>query len=120
MTAAVEIPQIDYRRVEQAYRMTKDWRFHGHDNFARAGMRAANAGDPKLLKALDKAAEVMMAEYEKQLGETQRRSSVDFSERTIPTEVQMYREAYICMDRGTPSENLQWIYAAGAWLAGLI
>lgn len=118
--AVVEILPVDFRRVEQSYRLTKEWRFQGHDNIARAAMRAARARDPKLLKALDQAANVMALEHERQMGETQRRASIDFVDQTMPVEVQMFREAYVCADRGEPSENLMWIYAAGAWLAGIL
>ena len=119
MSAAVEIPEITYYRVEQAYRLVKEWRFHGHDNFASLGMRAARARDPKLLKAMEKATEILFAENEKQLGEYQRQASTEFVFKSVPTEVSLFREAYKALDRGEPIQELCWMYAAGAWLARL-
>jgi hypothetical protein len=118
--SAVEIPEITYARVEKAYRLTKEWRATGHDNLAALGMRAARSRDPKLLKAMEQATEILVAENERQLGEYQRQASTDFSQKVIPTEVQMFREAYSALDRGTPEPALCWMYAAGAWLAGFI
>jgi hypothetical protein len=120
MSALVEIPPVTFTRVEYAYREAKEWRFRGEDHKAQTALRAARARDSRLLKALDQAAEVLVAEHERQLGEYQRRGSIDHAEKSVPTEVAMFREAYRCADQGQPVVQLQWIYAAGCLLAGII
>ena len=85
--------------------------------FANAGMRAARERDPRLLKALEKAAEVVTKMDENQRGRT-RRATEHFSEAGETTETQLFREAYRMADQGTPIVNLKWIYGAAAWLCG--
>jgi hypothetical protein len=83
------------------------------------GLRAAKARDAKMLRIMEKAAELMDAEEEKQRGET-RRSSDKYSEQITTTETQMWIAAYKTMDGGTPEEALMWIFGAGACLAGIL
>jgi hypothetical protein len=91
---------------------------NGNKAFAHAGMRAARARDPKLLKVLDLAANVMVNIEESQRRE-EMRTSLIYGERRYSTETQLWREAYRMVDQGTPIIHLQWIYGAAALLAGL-
>ena len=118
--SSVEIPEMNYAKVEKSYRLVMEWRAANQDATLWTVMREARLRNPKLLKAMEQATEIMVAENEKQYGEYQRQATTEFSQKAIPIPVQMFREAYKALDRGTPEPALCWMYAAGAWLAGLI
>jgi hypothetical protein len=104
-------------RVEWAYGRAIQAQDQHRQGFADAGWRAALARDSKLLKALERGAEVVHRMAEDQMGRT-RRSSDKFSEQVELTEVQLWREAYRLCDEGTPIRNFEWIYGAAALLCG--
>jgi hypothetical protein len=82
-------------------------------NVAQAGMRAARARDPKLLKVLEQASTVMDRASEDQMGRT-RRSTDIFSHTVEHTEVQLVKKAYEFADKGDPVPALCWIYGCAA------
>lgn len=118
--AHVELSEVvDRRTVERAWIRAKEAQRANRRAFAEKGMRAAHARDPKLLKALEQAAEVLTAMNEEQLGQTQRGVTATMAERSVPTEVSLVREAYRLADEGHASIHFAWIYGAAAELAGL-
>ena len=118
MAGHVEIEEfITPARVEYAYGLVQQAQVMGRQSWADTGMRAARARDPKLLKALEKGAEIIGKMSEAQMGQT-RRSTEIFSHTKEHTVSQLWREAYRLADEGKPIENLCWIYAAAAWLCG--
>ena len=125
MSAHIEIQNsITDKSVEQAYRRAKQiQREFNSSPRARSlvsqGMRAAKARDPKMLKTLDKCAEVLYAMQETQMGETQRQNSTARRERGDQVAVSLWREAFKLADRGTPIVQFQYVYAAAAELAGV-
>jgi len=118
MSAFVELEEfITPERVEYAYGLAMKMQQLRGDWWADVGWRAAVARDPKLLKALERAAEIVSKMDEEQRGRT-RRASEHLSHQGETTETQLFREAYRMADLGTPVVNLKWIYGAGAWLCG--
>lgn len=113
----IEIQDITPNRLEDAVRRMRDDAQAGRVNLAEQGMRAARARDPKLLRALDRGIEVLDRMAEDQGGRTRRTGA--FAERSIPTEVTLWREAYTRADRGEAPQHFAWIYACAADLAGL-
>ena len=106
--------------VEWAYRQAKLHQMKNNrkgDAFAARGMRAAKARDPKLLHVLEKATEIIYKQYLRQYGEYVQRDDIQENHKVVPTEVQLWREAYKMVDQGTPIENFKWIYGAAAILA---
>ena len=119
-SAGIELAMpINAKTVEKAHAMA----LHGSQakeySFLSAGMRAARAQDPKLLLAMDRAANVLDAMAESQTGQTRREASATKAQQVQQTEAALWREAYKQCDSGAPLEQLGWIYAAAAWLAGL-
>ena len=111
---------INEQSVEWAYRRAKEMQNKNNRksaSFSNRGMRAARARDPKLLQVLEKATEVMHRMYLHQYGEYVQRDDIPENHKVVPTEVQLWREAYKMVDQGTPIENFQWIYGAAAVLA---
>ena len=123
MHANVEIPSITPRAAEHVHRrareLAKTRQCTRRDSLCRQGLRAARAQHPKLLKVLEGVAERINSTAEHQMGRTRRDSTTDFSERTEATELQIWREAYVTADRGTPDEAFTFIYAAAAEFCGL-
>jgi hypothetical protein len=110
---------VNFKSVEYAYARSIKERDRHNQAFGELGLRVAKARDPKLLMVLDKAANVMIKEDDKQRGQT-RHTSENESERRYTTETQMWREAYRMVDEGKAAEvpHLMWIYAAAAFLCG--
>tara|TARA_Y100000592_G_scaffold100967_1_gene184154 strand:+ start:7436 stop:7819 length:384 start_codon:yes stop_codon:yes gene_type:complete len=111
---------INEASVEWAYKKAKQMQLKNNrqsESFSARGMRAARARDPKLLLVLEKATEVIHKQYLRQYGEYVQRSDIPENHKVVPTEVQLWREAYKMVDQGTPIENFQWIYGAAALLA---
>ena len=118
MAARVEIEEwITPELVEAAYRTAIRMQQARAEWWANVGWKAAQKRDPKLLKALEKAAEIITKMDEEQRGRTRRHAEY-LNHQTETTETQLFREAYRMADQGTPIENLKWIYGAGAWLCG--
>ncbi len=120
MSAHVEIERFITREIiEHAHAQATKAQQMGRQVVARVGMRAANAGDARLLKVLEKGAEHTGKMAEEQYGRTRRAAEVE-SEKVEVTEHQLWREAYRMMDQGTPLENFQWIYGAAAIVCGYV
>ena len=117
--AFIIVEEMKIADVEWAHRRCLQEQQKKNWNWAMVGMRAARARDDRMLKFMEKAAELIDAEEERQRGET-RRAAEKFSESVTTTETQMWIAAYKTMDNGTPEEALMWIYGAGACLAGLL
>ncbi len=109
---------ITLERVEYAHGLAIRYQQEGRQSFADVGLRAARARDPKLLKALEKGAELIGKASEAQMGFTRRGIDVPFAHTKEHTESQLWREAYRMVDQGTPIANFQWIYGSAAYLAG--
>jgi hypothetical protein len=82
-------------------------------------MRAVRARDPKLLLWLEKAAEAIGQQHERQRGQT-RRATSNFLDSFEPQEVQMWQKAYSTADAGDPLVACAYIYTAACVYAGLI
>lgn len=114
----VEIEEfITPERVEWAYGRAIMAQHMGRQNFADTGWRAALARDARLLKALEKGAEIVAKMDEDQRGRT-RRSTEKFDETVETTTTQLWKEAYRLCDEGRPIRNFEWIYGAAALLCG--
>lgn len=109
---------ITAKRVEYAYGLAQRRQMERNLSFGQIGMRAAKARDPKLLKALEKATEIITKQSEDQFGRTRRDPGTEFRFTIEPTEVQLWREAYTFADKGEPLVQFEWIYGAAAWLCG--
>lgn len=118
--ARIETPFVTLKTVEQAFRYSKIWHREDKRTFAQIGMRAARAQDPKLIAALGKAFEILEKESEARWGEHQRKESTSFQEKATLQEVAFFRELFVTAKEGRPVSELEWGYAAGAWLAGFI
>lgn len=121
--AAIELASpITRQTVEQIHARAGYLQKRGSSSeaqrFLAKGLRAARARDPRLLMALEKAAEIMTRLQEEQMGRTQRDASTTFADRSAPVEVSLWREAYKAADAGQPPEQLGYIYGAAAELAG--
>jgi t-SNARE complex subunit (syntaxin) len=108
---------INAENVEWAYAQACKAQQEGRQSFARTGWRAAQSRDPRLLKVLEKAAEIVTAMDENQRGRT-RRAAERLCDQIETTETQLWREAYRMCDQGTPIRNFEWIYGAAALLCG--
>jgi hypothetical protein len=107
-------------RIEYAYGLASVAQEKRWQHFADAGYRAALARDEKLLRALERMAEVTGKLQESQVGRTVRDPSATFGESRGTTEHQLCREAYRMVDQGTPIRNFEWIYGSAAWLCGYV
>jgi len=107
-------------RVEHAHRMAMIAQQTRNQSFADTGWRAARARDSKLLKALERGAEIVDKMSEAQFGRTMRTSDEDEKHKYEKgtTESQLWREAYRLCDEGNPIRNFEWIYGAAALLCG--
>jgi hypothetical protein len=115
----VELPrQITYEIVEHSYVLAMKRQVARVQTFADVGLRAVRERDPKVMLALEKAAEIMGKEEDNQRGQTRRAAQV-LSEQIETTETQLWKEAYRTAEKGEPHEAYQWIYGAAAWLAGV-
>ena len=116
--------EVDGKRIEYAYGLAQEMQANKRQDFADTGYRAALARDQKMLKVMEKAAEYVVALGEQQRGRTRRAAAMTnsgtYHDTAEFTEVAMWREAYRLMDEGKAIRNFEWIYGAGAWLAGYI
>lgn len=106
---------ITQATVEAAYTLGSRCQQARRQSFADTGMRAAKARDPKLLKALERGAEVLRKLSEDQLGKSFTTST---GVRVDATEYNLWKSACACVDAGEPIKNLEWIYGMAAWLCG--
>jgi hypothetical protein len=109
---------LNINLVEEAHRKALLNQQRRNQSFADTGYRAAVARDPKLLKALEVAANLIDKMQESQLGRTMRDPGAAYSHTKGTTEAQLWREAYRLCDEGKPIRNFEWIYGAAAWLCG--
>ena len=120
MAGRIEIEEfITPKSVEWAHGRAQQAMENHRQGFADAGWRAALARDPKLLKALERGAELVGKASEEQRGRT-RRFADKLPEQVEHTEAQLWREAYRLCDEGRPIRNFEWIYGAAALLCGFI
>lgn len=108
------------KAIEKAYARALQAHEARWIGFAEAGMRAARARDPKLLKALERMAESTHKLQEEQIGRFMRDPGSTYGESRGTTEHQLCREAFRLCDEGNPIEHLAWIYGAAAYLCGFI
>lgn len=107
-------------RVEWAYGKATEAQHYRKQRFADVGWRAAQARDPRLLKVLECAANVVTKMDEDQRGQTRRGSDVAYAESVETTVTQLFRGAYETVDKGTPVRALEWIYGAAALMCGYL
>lgn len=110
---------LNYYKVEQAFRIAVNAQEKQDYKFADFGWNMAQARSPSLLKALESAANIMTKEDDHQRGQSRHTADTE-AEKIYTTETQMFQKAYETLDKGTPEQALMWIYGAGAWLAGFI
>ena len=110
---------LTFPRWEDAWRRMEKARASDRMTVAQVGMRAAKARDPKLLKVLDQASNLMDRAAEEQQGRT-RRSSIVEGERVEYTESQLVKKAYEFADKGEPLPQLIWIYGTAALVLGYV
>ena len=111
--------QLTFARWEYAWKRMQRAREADRMDIAAVGMRAARSRDPKLLKVLEQAANLMDAACEAQMGRTRRAAEIE-GFKIEPTEVQLVKEAYRMVDQGTPIQNFCWIYATAAIVLGYV
>ena len=111
---------ITAKTVEKAYARAVREHEARSDRLATVGLRAARARDPKLLLVLDKAANVLDAMSESQMGRTRRSTEVE-GLKVEHTEVQLWKNAYKVCDKGLDTPDLYpycHVFGAAALLAG--
>lgn len=107
-------------RVEHAYGLACQAQRLRQQTFADTGWRAARARDPKLLKVLELATEIVRRMENDQFGRTFRTASDQEKHKYQQgtTEAQLWQKAYETCDSGEPMQNFEWIYGAAAYLCG--
>ena len=94
MGAHVELEDfVTPHLVELAHSRAVEEQERGNHDWAMCGWRAALHRDPKVMKALEKGAEILQQMEEDQRRET-RRTSDKYSHTKETTEYQMWREAF--------------------------
>ena len=120
--AGIEIPSMNRRKVEEAYRRAMKARERGEWSTLAPGLRAARSRNPRLLLALEKIAETLDSMGEAQWGRTRRDPGTPFGHRALPTVCNAFREAYRAADAGLSMDNLKpfgWCYYTAFELSGL-
>ena len=118
MSQIVLDSHISYPRVMYAYNRAQKEQERHNMAFYDIAMRAARERDPRVLMVLEKAANAITAEDDRQRGVTRSHSDTPFNQQRYTTDTQMFQKAYESMDNGVVEPALGWIYAAGAFLAG--
>lgn len=119
MSNHVEIENfITPELVEYAYSRAMRAQESGRQVFADTGFRAALARDPKLLKVLETASNILDKMTDAQHGRTMRAPDASLGEKQGTTELQLWREAYKMCDQNTPLRAFEWVYGAAALIAG--
>ena len=103
---------VNRHTIEAAYKECIKAQQNRDYEFAMRGMRAVRARDSRVMIVLEKAASILQNIADEQGGEYRARRDVPESHKVYPTEVQLWREAYIQADKGQPIENFMWIYGA--------
>jgi hypothetical protein len=112
------LPPINRHTVEHVYARGLRAQRTQDNEYANKGMRAAQAKSRTLLLALERGTEILHQIAEEQYGRSIRDGSL--THRPVwPTELSLWREAYIAADRGEPMKQFCWIYGMAAELAGL-
>lgn len=88
------------------------------DSWTEVGMRAARRRDDKLLKALEKGAELLDALTENQYGRFRRNTDIPAFQ-SEPMDTQAWKQAYeyLC-DEKEPLGYLAPVYGMAAWMLG--
>ena len=121
MSGYIEIEEfVTPKSVEWAHGRAQIAMTEHRQGFADAGWRAALARDPKLLKVLERGAEIVDKLSEEQMGRTRRADAGRTRMSSEHTEAALWREAYRLCDEGNPIRNFEWIYGAAALLCGFI
>ena len=107
-------------RVEWAYGRAMEAQDRRNQRFADVGWKAATARDERLLKVLERSANIVANIDEEQRGRTRRAMDTPFAESVETTVTQMFRGAYETVDKGTPTRALEWIYGAAALMCGYL
>lgn len=114
-TAGVEIGEwLNRDTIERVYGRAMRFQEEGRMGYAETGLRAARARDPKLLKCLEKGAEILTQMSVEQLGHHYSHAG----KRMDATEAQLWRAAFNAADNGDPAIQYRWIFGAAAELAG--
>lgn len=114
--AGVELPNFITRdSVEWAHGQSVRAQRSQRTGLFLAGMRAARARDPLLMKTLDASAEILQQISAEQADS----NTLDCGARIDATEFSLWREAYRSADEGEPMAQFGWIYGAAALLSGL-
>lgn len=110
---------VNRRTLENAYREAQRAQQNRRESVASAGMRAAKARDSRLLKVLEKGAEIL---HQMSVEQWSPNGTMEFSGgvRSAPTEANLWREAYKTADAGEPHGTYAWIYGAAAILCGYV
>ena len=88
-------------------------------SWVERGMRIVRDREPKVMRILEQAAELMGEINEEQYGETQRRKSHRGTSLGVQaTDTSLWQEAFRLADEGKPSIHFGWLYAAAAERAG--
>jgi hypothetical protein len=120
---SVELRFVNYQTVESAYRFCKAVQEQRRDGLVRRAWNAARNRDSLLLSVMQKGAEVLQRASENQVGA----QGHDVGGlRVHATEFNLWREAYAaCADGKLATaesardfQPLQYMYVAGAFLAG--
>lgn len=134
----IEVERINFLKAEQLFarsiEIAKEPQNYMH--MAEAGILAARLQDPRLLKTLEQLLGCLTREYEHQLGETQRQSSVSRAAKVPPHVIKAYQNAYELADhpklkKWKPDDPAlhewaqdavahAWLYAAVAEFVGAI
>jgi hypothetical protein len=111
---------LSAKRIEWAYGEARKAQVLRRMSVEAAAMRAARARDSKMLTALQAGAEHLQKLTETQAGQ----HGFDVNGyRVQHTEFQLWKNAYVSMDRmgpGDPEAQYSWIYVAAGILAGVV
>jgi len=114
------VKNIDRYTVETSYKRAKEAQLknsYGSDRWSSLAFNHAKNRDPKILLALEQAANVMNQIWEEQLGNYARQHDIAENHKSKPIEVQMWTEAYRLADEGNAIRHFKWIYYAAYELA---
>ena len=123
MAEFVELPSFINHELLEASMKEYERRYNdgSWDAWTEVGMRAARKRDDRLLKALEKGAELLDQLTELQYGQFRRSSRWDHDEignRCEPMDTQAWKQAYEWCDKGEPLGYLAPVYGMAAWMLG--
>ena len=103
--------EAGWRKMRAKYDANRD----GYDRvWLDRGERIARSRDPRLLRAMERAVEILRLAQDDQMGRTQRDAGTDFTARQDTVPFQMFREAYRYLDEGRAPSEFKHIYAIAA------